>query len=172
MRLAIIFRYCEMSLIDRAKYCFDFEMLVRAYCEHFDIELEGRRSTTFRSKSLDKGVEPDECYYIQNVETIIGGNIPAKEFPVPDVAVEVDITTESLDKFPIYSELKVKEVWIFDGEKLTFYELRGGEYHRIENSLSMPKMKSKDLLKFLKLSNKKGQTSALREFRKWLTKID
>lgn len=157
---------------EHEEYSFSFHNFVLAYCEHFNIELEGRRSTTFRSKSLDKGVEPDECYYIQSVDKIIGEDIAAKEFPVPDVAVEVDISTESLDKFPIYSELKVSEVWIFNREKLTFYELRGGNYHQIENSLSMPKMNSKDLLKFLKLSNKKGQTSALREFRKWLTKIN
>lgn len=161
-----------MNVIDHRTYCLDFEILVRAYCEHFDSKLEIHRLKTFKSKSLDQDIEPDECFYVENSDKIIGKNLSPKEFPVPDVAVEVDITTESLDKFPIYAELKVNEIWIFNGEKLTFYELRGGKYHRIENSLSMPKMKSKDLLKFLKLSNKKGQTSALREFRKWLTKID
>jgi Uma2 family endonuclease len=46
------------------EYGFNFHNFVLAYCERFEIELEGRKSTTFRREFLEKGVEPDECYYI------------------------------------------------------------------------------------------------------------
>ncbi len=156
---------------EHEEYSFSFHDFVRAYCDEFEIDLEGRRSTTFRSEFLNKGVEPDECYYIQNADKIIGKNLSAEDFPVPDVAVEVDITTESLDKFPIYAALQVAEVWIYDGKKLAFYELTKDEYKKISKSKAMPKLSAADLLIFLKISREKGQTKGLKEFRKWLNKL-
>ncbi|MGI8542832.1 MAG: Uma2 family endonuclease [Aridibacter sp.] len=156
---------------EHKEYSFSFHDFVRAYCDEFEINLEGRRSTTFRSEFLNKGIEPDECYYIQNADKIIGKKISAEDFPVPDVAVEVDITTESLDKFPIYAALQVSEVWIYDGKNLAIYELTKDEYKKISKSKAMPKLSAADLLKFLKISREKGQTKGLKEFRKWLNKL-
>lgn len=153
---------------EHEEYSFNFHNFVLAYCERFELELEGRRSTTFRKKFLEKGVEPDECYYIQSAEKIAGKEIAAKDFPMPDVAVEVDVTTESLDKFPIYSALGIPELWIYDGKKLTFYELEGKKYHQISNSRALPQLSSEKLAEFLKISRDKGQTFALRSFRIWL----
>jgi Uma2 family endonuclease len=39
--------------------------------------------------------------------------------PPPDLAVEVDISHGSRSKFRIYARLKVKELWRFDGKKVT-----------------------------------------------------
>jgi Uma2 family endonuclease len=159
------------STPEHEEYSFSFHDFVRAYCDRFDINLEGRRSATFRSKILRKGVEPDECYYVQNAEKIAGKKIPNDKFPVPDIAVEVDITTESLDKFPIYAALEVPELWIYDGKILSFYKLDGGKYHQITKSRALGKLSAKDLTKFLEISRKKGQTAALKSFRVWLGKI-
>lgn len=155
------------------KYSYSFAEFVRAYCDKFDLNLEGAGSTTFRRELLKKGVEPDECFYIQNAEKVIGKDFTEeKEYPVPDVAVEIDITTESLDKFPIYAALKVPEIWMFDGKELTFFELDNEEYHQISNSLAMPFLSSKKLIEFFELSKKKGQTFALKSFRKWLSELE
>ncbi|HSK74078.1 MAG TPA: Uma2 family endonuclease [Pyrinomonadaceae bacterium] len=156
---------------EHEEYSFSFHNFVLAYCEHFDIKLEGRGSATFRSEALDKGVEPDECFYIQSAEKIIGKKIPAKNFPMPDVAVEVDVTTESLDKFPIYAALEVPEVWIYDGKTLAFYELRGKNYHQIPRSRALPQLAAESLTGFLEMSKTEGQTAALKNFRAWLGEI-
>lgn len=149
-------------------YSFSFHDFVRAYCDEMEIELEGRKSATFRSKALEKGVEPDECYYNQSAEKIAGKMLSNKDFPVPDIAVEIDITTESLDKFPIYAALKVPELWIYNGKILAFYELEGEKYHQIANSRALPEISADDLVKFLEISRSKGQTAALKNFRQWL----
>jgi Uma2 family endonuclease len=151
-------------------YSFNFQLFVVAYCDIFDLDFEGRGSTTFRSKSLDKGIEPDECFYIQSAGKIIGKKIAAKDFPMPDVAVEIDITTESLDKLPIYAALKVNEVWIYNGKKLSFYELEDGKYREISHSRAMPLISSDNLAEFLNLARQKGQSFALKSFRDWLKK--
>lgn len=150
---------------------FSFHDFVRAYCDRFDIELVGARSTTFRHELLKKGVEPDECYYIQNAEKVIGKKFKSKEYPSPDIAVEVDVSTDSLDKFPIYSALKVPEVWIYDGKKLSFNKLKGKKYHQTSHSIALPLLSAEKLTEFLKLSQEKGQTFALKAFRQHLNEL-
>ncbi len=141
---------------------------VLSYCEYFDIELESRGSATFKQEFAKKGVEPDECFYIQSASEIIGGKISAKDFPAPDVAVEIDLTTESLDKFPIYAALGVPEVWIYDGAAVSFYELEAENYRRISHSRALPKLSAEKLSEFLGMSRANGQTAALKSFRAWL----
>lgn len=153
---------------EHEEYSFSLHDFIRAYCDEFDVNLEGRRSTTFRRKFLEKGVEPDECYYIQSAEKIAGKQLPTKDFPVPDIAVEIDVTTESLDKFPIYAALRVSEIWIYDGGKVSFYELEAGNYHQISHSRALPLLSAEKLTGFLKMSRTKGQTFALKSFRGWL----
>jgi Uma2 family endonuclease len=46
----------------------------------------------------------------------------------PDLIVEIDLTSFSLNKFPIYARLGVPEVWRYDGERVATFELRGEEY--------------------------------------------
>jgi Uma2 family endonuclease len=153
---------------EHEEYSFSFHDFMRAYCDEFDINPEGRRSTTFRRKFLEKGVEPDECYYIHSAEKIAGKRLPIKDFPVPDIAVEIDITTESLDKFPIYAALEVPEIWIYDGETVSFYELEAENYHQISNSRALPLLAAAKLTEFLRMSRTKGQTFALKSVRGWL----
>lgn len=156
---------------EHESYSFSIHDFVRAYCEAFDLNLEGRKSTTFRRDFLKKGLEPDECYYIQSAEKIIGKQIKSKEFPVPDLAVEIDVTTDSLDKFPIYSALKVPEVWIYDGKKVSFNKLEGKNYHQISYSVALPLLSAEKITELLKLSREKGQTFALKNFRQYLEEL-
>ncbi|MCY7376435.1 MAG: Uma2 family endonuclease [Pyrinomonadaceae bacterium] len=149
-------------------YSFSFHDFVRAYCDVFDLELVGARSTTFRRRFLEKGVEPDECYYIQSAEGIIGKKFSSKEYPMPDIAVEIDVTTESLDKFPIYAALQVPEIWIYDGRRVSFYELEAENYRQISHSRALPHLAAENLAEFLAMSRAKGQTFALKSFRVWL----
>lgn len=152
------------------EYSFSFLRFVIAYCEFFDLTLEGRGSTTFRSEILKKGVEPDECFYVQTAKRIIGKTFKKGEFPMPDVAVEIDITTESLKKFPIYAALEVPELWVYDGETLAFYELDGEQYQQIPHSRALPQLSALELGNFLEMSKKQGQTTALKSFRESLNK--
>lgn len=146
------------------------DMIVRAYCEHFDLTLESAGSTTFRRELKKKGVEPDNCFYIQSADKVIGKVklLNPKNYPAPDIALEVDITHGSLAKFPIYAALEVPEVWIYDGAKVSFYELEDREYHQIAHSRALPLLAAETLTEFLEMSRTEGQTFALKSFRGWL----
>ena len=139
------------------------------YSEVFGLTVEERGSATFKRTRFQKGVEPDECFYIQNADSIIGlDNWELKGFPAPDVAVEVDLPTDSLDKFPIYAALEVGEIWIYDGEIISFYELIENNYRLIFNSRALVSLSAEKLTEFIGLSKTKGQTFALKNFRNWL----
>lgn len=138
------------------------------YSEELELTIEDRGSATFKQEFAKKGVEPDECFYIQSADKIIGRKISAKIFPAPDIAVEIDLTTESLDKFPIYAALEVPEIWIYDGKTVSFYELEAESYRRISHSRALPRLPAEKLAEFLEMSRTKGQTSALKSFRNWL----
>jgi Uma2 family endonuclease len=69
-------------------------------------------STTIRNKLKKVGAEPDECYCI------------GEEKNIPDLAIEVIITSGSIDKLETYRRLGVAEVWLWEINRLKLYHLR------------------------------------------------
>ena len=146
------------------------DLIVYVYSTHFDLTIESLGSTTFRHKLKKKGVEPDACFYVQSADKIIGKSdeLTPENYPVPDVAVEIDVTHGSLDKFSIYVALGVPELWIYDGKNVSFYQLAGDIYNKTEASPALRHLTATVLTDFLTLSRVEGQTVALRRFREWL----
>lgn len=99
--------------------------LVELLAEEADTDVENVGSTTFKREDLSRGFEPDESFYFganaARVREIVAANgnleLDAGD-PAPDLVVEVDITSPSLDKLPVYSRLGIPEVWRHDGERL------------------------------------------------------
>jgi len=126
-------------------------------------------STTIRKKKRAKGNEPDACFYVQNAAAI--GNKLQLDFatdPPPDIAVEVDIHHDSLNKFPIYAALGVPEIWRFDGYALTIYYLQENSYLPHETSLALPVLSSRLLTDFLTRLSQEGEFQTLLAFDEWL----
>lgn len=66
-----------------------------------DVHVESLGSTTFRRGDLDRGFEPDSYFYIRNAASVRGKKrIDLSTDPPPDLVIEIDITSPSLDKFP------------------------------------------------------------------------
>ncbi|WP_287279686.1 MULTISPECIES: Uma2 family endonuclease [unclassified Okeania] len=83
--------------------------LVQTTTEVLGLEISSLGSTTLSRKDLQKGVEPDECYYITNEELVRGKiNYDFNRDPPPDLAIEIDITSSSLDSLTIYAALGVR----------------------------------------------------------------
>ena len=91
-------------------------------------------------------------------------------FP-PDIAVEIDITNDSLSKFHIYAALEVPEIWRYDGENFQFYQRAGASYHKTAESSVLPGLRPQMLASALEQSKTEGQTAALAAFRKTLTGV-
>ncbi len=145
-----------------------FILFINAITEEWNIEIEGAGSTTFQREDIAKGFEPDASYYFHNLERIRGKKrLDLKKDPPPDLVIEVDITSPSLDKLPIYAAVGVLEVWRHDGEDLTFYRLRGKKYIKVKESHLLPGMTIADALQLILERQSLKRLEWLRKVRQW-----
>lgn len=100
-------------------------------------------STTFKKKEQERGFEPDSSFYIQSVNQIRGKTrLDMSIDPPPDLLIEVDLTNDSLNKFPLYATLGVPEVWRFKGG-LEIWLFNQGSYGRQASSHAIPILNEK-----------------------------
>lgn len=79
-------------------------LLVEVLAEEMDIDVYGLGSTTFKREDIDRGFEPDQCFYFEDWEIVRGKKkLDLTLNPPPELVIEVDITSPSLNKFPIYA---------------------------------------------------------------------
>jgi Uma2 family endonuclease len=144
-------------------------LLVEVLAEEMRIDVRNFGSTTFRRADLARGFEPDSCFYVQHEADISGkSTIDLTVDPPPDLVIEVDVTSGSLDKFPIYAQVGVPEVWRYDGQRLRIYILRAERYVESETSLALPLLTGPRLSETLAQSKTLKRTALLRSFRTWV----
>jgi Uma2 family endonuclease len=122
------------------------------------LEIESLRivslgSTTLCREDLDCGIEPDECYYKTSPVEIRGIEpLDLTCNPPPDLAVEVDITHNVLDRMGVYASLGVPELWRIDGANLEVYRLDATrQYHRHEGSVFFPFLPLREVVEVVQL---------------------
>lgn len=122
---------------------------------------EALGSTTFKKKTMQAGVEPDECFYIANYQAVIGKNrIDLDYDPPPDLVIESDIT--SFTEISAYARLEVPELWIYEKNKITIYVLQGQDYQESEESSIFPEMAVKEtIMNVLQQAKIVGSSQAL-----------
>jgi Uma2 family endonuclease len=127
-------------------------------------------STTFRRADLERGLEPDDCFYLVNVQWVLGkSEIDLRTDPPPDLALEIDITASSLDRLAIYAALGIPEVWRFDGSNLQVLCLSAaGEYQAAATSRAFPALDLKALESFLVDHLGADDGTFVSELRAWL----
>ncbi len=159
----------EMPLYEHESANRILQNLVTTICVEKEIEVINAGSTTFRKRAKAKGVEPDTCFYIQNELKIRGKtDISLEHDPPPDLVIEVDVKSPSLNKMPIYAALGVGEVWLYKGEKVEFYKLYGGFYQPVPNSQAFPFLASEKTTEFLQKGLKDSFLAWTKEVKNWL----
>jgi Uma2 family endonuclease len=151
----------------------DTDMLGRfvvVLTEELGLPIKAGRSTTFRKRKKQRGLEPDNSYWIANEPSVRGKRrIDLDVDPAPDLAMEIDATSSSLNRMEIYAALQVPEVWRIDNETLSFQVLGSdGKYHEVKESRSFPGLKPSDLVPFLALRDQMDENAVVREFRAWV----
>jgi Uma2 family endonuclease len=134
-------------------------LLVELLAAELGIDVYNLGSTTFRREDLERGFEPDSCFYIENEERVRGkARIDLAVDPPPDLVIEIDITSPSFSKLPIYAQIGVPEVWRYDGERLKILVLEGSEYAETAESTVVPPVTSNVLSNFMKKSTTTKRT--------------
>ncbi|MBA3703807.1 MAG: Uma2 family endonuclease [Rubrobacteraceae bacterium] len=143
-------------------------LLVAVFAEEAGVDLYGAGSTTFDREDLERGFEPDACFYVQNAERVRGKpRIDLSLDPPPDLLIEVDITSPSLDKFPIYARASIPEIWRHNGERLEIFQLRSNEYVEVAESRILPPLTSEALSSLIEQSSSLDIVTWMRRVREW-----
>jgi Uma2 family endonuclease len=127
-------------------------------------------SITFQREDLERGFEPDECYWIANEGQMRGrpDYDPTRD-PPPDLVVEIEVTRSALNRMALFARLGVPEVWRFDGTALHVHRLQSpGSYAEMNNSLTFPVIRIVGITRFLALDVSQDYLSTVREFRDWV----
>jgi Uma2 family endonuclease len=145
--------------------------LVKALLEELNIEFRCLGSTTFKNQFMEQGIEPDQCFYIQN-EAVIRGKkrLDLTIDPPPDLALEIDITSRT--HLNIYEGLKVPEVWRFENGILQINILENGVYVESKSSLNFANLPLIAVIpQYLENSRTIGRNATLKAFRNWLNSL-
>jgi Uma2 family endonuclease len=143
--------------------------MVEALTEVLNIPIRSGGATTLKIQLKQRGVEPDECYYISNEPRVRGKkDIDLATEPPPDLAIEVDISHSSLDKMSIYADLGVPEVWLYDGISLRVFHIQAaGVYAQERQSFAFPFLDLNEIQRFMERCEETDETSWIRSFRAW-----
>lgn len=142
---------------------------VQDIAEELNLDYESYGSTTWRREIKQAGLEPDNCFYFQN-EAVIRGKLTfdLNQDPPPDLALEIDITNKSLDRFPIYARLGVPEFWCYDNGELLIYLLTGDRYLQTQRSLIFPQLAIRELPQVIEANRQQGRLALRRSVRAWV----
>ncbi len=147
------------------------ESFVEAIADELEIEVRKLGALTLEREDLTRAIEPDSCFYIQNESIVRGKNIDLPNDPPPDLALESDYTSSSLNKFTIYASLGVPELWRYRRQTLQVYQLVEGNYKLSDKSLAFPFLPIVEIPGFIEQSKTIGQRSAVRLFRTRIQEI-
>lgn len=143
--------------------------LVEVLTEELDQSCVSLGSATFRKKEKQQGTEPDECFFITTADKMLSRrSTEIKADLPPDLVIEVDLFHQSLNKFPVYAELGVPELWRFRDRKMHFYRLLAGKYVEIQASDLFPFLTPDVLSEILSDDYVMDINRVKRAFRKWV----
>ena len=142
--------------------------LLKILLDELGLEWESLGSTTFKNRRMQAGIEPDDCFYIQNYQAVTGMNrIDLDVDPVPDLAIEVDLTSQT--QVSTYAALGIAEIWKVKNGKLEINLLQDGKYISSTSSQIFPSIPVVDGISlFLERSGEIPMSALCREFRVWL----
>jgi Uma2 family endonuclease len=146
--------------------------LVETLAEELELDFKSGRTTTFRREDLDRGLEADDCFYFKNVSAILGKTeIDLTRDPPPDLALEIDFSTSSINRMGIYAALGVSEVWRFEGQVLEVLSLApNSAYQKSAQSPTFPGVPVERLTEFMHQATQLDDRKLLRLFREWVRK--
>ena len=125
---------------------------------------------TVSRKDLKKGLEADNCYYVQHEPQVRHKTeLDFAVDPPPDLAVEVDVSRSSLGKLELYAAFGVSEVWRYDGQRIEVLIL-GPKHCYLPNteSVCFPGIPLEEMTWVLGRMGTEGETALILSFRDYV----
>lgn len=123
--------------------------VVIALADGRGVDFRAAGDATFRRPEIGRAGEPDACFYFRDLDSLpreIDAAVHA-----PDLVIEVDITSPSVDKRGLYAAMNVTEIWHDDGQAVAILVLNaaGGEYAEVSASAIFPLLDAATLTQFV-----------------------
>ncbi|KOP22712.1 hypothetical protein AMR41_30045 [Hapalosiphon sp. MRB220] len=171
-RLRLTYNYGNLEIMvpspEHERYKKVIGRFVETLAEELAVRIEPLGSTTFKRPNLT-GAEPDESFYILNLNAVKGKNrIDLQQDPPPDLVVEIDITSGSQERLQIYASMGVLEVWRYDGNDFSINILQNQKYVVVKESLVFPNLPIQEISRFLEQVGQKDYLDLIKEFRNWV----
>ena len=143
--------------------------LIETLTLELNIPIRSGGNTTFRDQLAERGLEPDECYWVEHEPLVRGKrDLNLGVDPAPDLAIEIEQSRSVLDRLSIYGSLGVAEVWRFDGDTIRVVRTRAdGTYTEQDRSDVFPFLPLDELERVLALAID-DETRCIRSFRAWV----
>ena len=126
--------------------------LVKIYCDSRNLVYYSMGSTTITNKP-NAAKQPDASFSFKERKEI------------PDLAIEVIFTSGGLDDLEKYRWLRVKEVWMWKNQELTFYCLNEQNvYEESSQSYSLPSVYASNLVDFANRALRETPLTIKRDF--------
>ena len=144
------------------------KQFVTTLSDELKLKRKGFGSTTLNREDLKQGAEPDSCFYIQNVDRILGKRLDISTDPPPDLVIEVDITSPSSNRFVVYTQLGIPEVWRYRSQTVQIYQLHNREYISCDRSPTFPILSVAMLNQLLEMAETQDDNAIIRSLRQWV----
>jgi Uma2 family endonuclease len=134
------------------------------------LPFEAAGESRWRRVASSRGLEADECYYLAAAKLeVVRGRAPDRpDDPIPDLAIEIDVSPSQADRPGIYAALGMPEVWHFDGDRLRIECLRGdGTYEECAESQFLP-VRPSEVVDRLRQAEAVDQTAWTLGVRAWV----
>jgi Uma2 family endonuclease len=149
------------------------DMFIGEVSEGLDVDFHGLGSTTWKRQDVERGVEADLCYCFDPPKVTLcraasaRGTNDGAAFPIPDLAVEIDISPPKIDRPEIYSKLQVSEVWRFGGERVSIDQLDGSGNYVVADASRFLFVRAEEVAHWLREGNTMGRPAWKRAIREW-----
>ena len=133
------------------------------------VDYECYGSSTWKREMMQAGLEPDNCFYFQH-ESLVRGKLTfdLNQDPPPDLALEIDLTSKSIPRLPLYARLGVPEIWCYDSGELTIYQLQQGKYQVSTTSAIFPGLNIPEIPQLIEQYRPQGRRAFRQAVREWV----
>lgn len=144
--------------------------LVEAIGNELKLPRRSLGSVTLKLGIHVKGAEPDECYLLVSAPQVSDvRNYDPNVDPAPDLAVEVEVSSPSLNRLPVYAAMGIPEVWVYDGKSVAIGLRKDDDsYESSETSIVFPKLSAKHLTEWVERAYDVEEWQWMEEFREWV----
>jgi len=124
--------------------------LLETYMRETGIRFYGCGSFTLESPGYASN-EPDESYCIGSYKEI------------PDIAIEVIVTSGTLNRLELYKPKGIPEVWFWKSDQLTLFRWQEGRYQEVKRSQFFPELDLDLLLRYVGYPDQYDAVKAFQE---------